>query len=814
MKGKTKRAKAKIAPGDRLSMAIFWLSMGLLFLIPLAFSTAVQSIYALPKFVLLLVGASVLALLLTLYISRNWQVAIALFKSTHLKLVCAYFAVMALTTFFSVAPRVSLFGSTSNFMGLLTRLGYLICVFGLIAGISANEGRLLKALWAMVISGGIVAVYAIAQFFGLDLFAPVSIYTFQTSLGEVIRVSSSIGHSNYLGNFLLYITPLSAALAFATTEKRGRLVAAIITALSLLAIVFSVARGAWVGILVGAIFFVILELKYTPSRQVISRKSLFRYAAIFLLMASVVISIVAFTPASRTIKERVQALITQGVHSSGRVLLWRDSLKMLPRYALTGVGAEGFRKAFLAYKSKEVAKLSGTNSNESSHNSYLDVAISHGILALALYLAIIISTLTTFLRLRRRLTSPSWRMIISGVAASFVAVLAHNFFIFDQLSTGLYFFAFVALASAVTNVFGAGEAKAMPQTSHQEKAVPQAAQAGDKAAKPQEQNRLAPTNAANPSGLRLWASRAATVLAGLAVVVALWYSAGLIEAELAFGKIFDPTIARNFQAITKRCEDAANSPLPTGAYNYRVAKALETYAQSLLKFSKASDPSSVEGKNLLTTRSAALQLAIVYAEKSLAHTNTPDLNYALLAMLALTAGDVEKLNLAAAEAVRWDPNGYQARWLMAEAYLACGENELAAREAEIALEVRHTSPEASFALARAQGAAYTDAEISAARQRALKLKRSVAEVIQAAHKLSQEGQLKKARAKLLTALASMDGNCADCHRELAIVYEKMERFADAISEWEAFLIQTTEPALVEPTKAHIKVLQQKLDTKP
>ncbi len=804
MKEKSKRAKLKIEYGNGLGNSIFWLSVGLLFLVPLAFSTAVQGIYSLPKFVLLLVGGSVIALLLTLYASRHSQLIVPLFKSNHVKLVCAYFVVVALSTVFSVAPRVSVFGSSSNFMGLITRLCFFICFFGLIAGIGASEGRLLKTLWAIVISGGIVATYAVAQFFGIEPFAPTSVYTFSTSLGDVIRVCSSIGHSNYLGNFLLYITPLSAALALAT-NKRARLFAAIITAMSLLAIVFSVARGAWVGIIVGMIFFVILELKYAPAKPLINRKNLLRYAAIILLFSSVIISIIAFTPASRSIKERVQALITQGVSSSGRIILWRDSLKMLPAFALTGAGSEGFRKALLLYKSKELAKLSQPDNNESSHNSYLDVALSHGLLGLVLYLAIIISTLTTFLRLRRRITSPSWRIIISGVAASFVAVLAHNFFIFDQLSTGLYFFAFVALASAMTNVFGANAV--------QEKALPQTSQAGEKVAKPQDQNRFVPTNA-NPKGLRRWASHAATALAALAFVVAVWYSAGLIKAELAFGKIFDPRIARNFQAITKRCEEAANSPLPTGAYNYRVAKALETYAQELLKYSKASDPSSAEGKNLLTTRSAALQLAIAYAEKSLAHTNTPDLNYSLLAALALTAGDVEKLNLAAAEAIRCDPNGYQARWLMAEAHLARGEKEQAAREAEIALEIKHVSPEASFALARAQGGAYTDAEISAARQRSIKLKRSVEEVIEAAHKLSQEGQLKKARLKLLTALASTDGNCADCHRELAIVYEKMGRFADALTEWDAFLTQTSEPALVEQTKAHMKILQQKPDVKP
>src|SRR5687768_2933705 len=129
MKDKTKRAKSKTEYGHRLGNSIFWVSVGLLFLLPLAFNTAVQALYTLPKFVLLLVGASVIALLLTLYVSRNSQSLVPLFKSKHVKLVGLYFVVVALSTVFSVAPLVSLFGS-SSFMGLLSRLCFFIAFIG------------------------------------------------------------------------------------------------------------------------------------------------------------------------------------------------------------------------------------------------------------------------------------------------------------------------------------------------------------------------------------------------------------------------------------------------------------------------------------------------------------------------------------------------------------------------------------------------------------------------------------------------------------------------------------------------------------
>jgi O-antigen ligase/tetratricopeptide (TPR) repeat protein len=807
MKDKSKRTHKKIEPGSRLSNLIYGLSLTLLFLIPLVFSTSVQAVYALPKFILLLVGATLLALLLAIQASRPHQLRSSLFQSNQVRLVSAYFLVMALTTFFSVAPRVSLFGSSSNFMGLITRLCFLVCFFGLFISIGANPERFLKTLWVMAISGGLVATYAVAQFFGLDLFAPARLYTFQTSMGDVIRVCGSIGHSNYLGNFLLYITPLSAGLALAS-GKRERLLAVFITAISLLAIVFSVARGAWVGILVGTIFFMGLEWKRLPALRMVNRNALLRYAAVFLLAVAAMASVIALTPASRTIKERVQALREQGVQSSGRLLLWRDSLKMLPAYGLTGFGTEGFRKAFLTYKSKEVAKLSQPNNNESSHNSYLDVALSHGLLGFVLYLGIIIFSLRAFLRARQRAPSESWRLIISGLLCSFVAVLAHNFFIFDQLSTGLYFYAFVALAAVAEKVFSGAAMEAKVSTSSQ------ASQAGKADGKAQD---LADARPNQGRPLSLWAGRAASALAGLALLVAVWYVAGLIEAERAFGKIFDPAIARNFQAISKRCEETANSPMPTGAYQLAVAKALDTYGQGLLSLANTAGPSSPERNNVLATRSSALQLGIAYAEQSLAHTNTPDLNYNTLASLAMAYGDKARLQSAAAEAVRSDPNNFYCRWLLAEAFLANGDSEQAANEANLALELAPQFTNAQSVLQRAQ--TQTD-ELKARQKLEAQLKpeaqlaqnsnepgRSVPQMIDYARQLTLQGNLQKAKRKLLMALARTQGDCLDCRSRLAEVYEKLGLYSAAIAEWEKVARHTSDPTSIEQIYARLETLR-------
>ena len=86
-------------------------------------------------------------------------------------------------------------------------------------------------------------------------------------------------------------------------------------------------------------------------------------------------------------------------------------------------------------------------------------------------------------------------------------------------------------------------------------------------------------------------------------------------------------------------------------------------------------------------------------------------------------------------------------------------------------------------------------------------KRSVEELIEIGRKLSQAGKLRKARIKLLTAIGRANGPCAHCHRELALVYERMGHYSDAIAEWGTCIEQSPEGASAEEIRAHIRAIK-------
>jgi hypothetical protein len=236
----------------RESAAAFALCVSMLVSVPLAFSTSVYRIFSLPKFAILLTVSAALAPLTAAAALRSRGEAARVFRSRHVAIVCLYFVSMTVSTILGVAPLASLFGSFYNQMGLMTHSCFIVCFFGLVFGVGESEARLLAALRAMALTGFLVAAYALIQISGHDPFLQPDSYWFRTESGPIMRVIGTLGHADYLGNFLLYTTPVTAGLG-AGSRGRARWLALVATALSAVAITCSGTRGAWAGFLVGRV---------------------------------------------------------------------------------------------------------------------------------------------------------------------------------------------------------------------------------------------------------------------------------------------------------------------------------------------------------------------------------------------------------------------------------------------------------------------------------------------------------------------------------------------------------------------------------
>ncbi|HXG63813.1 MAG TPA: O-antigen ligase family protein, partial [Blastocatellia bacterium] len=522
---------------SRTRTAAFWLAVSLLVFVPLVFSVGIRRIFCLPKFAILLVSSSALVPLILLAARRRGELSRVLL-ARHTVIVWLYLIVVAVSTIFGVAPVASLFGSFENQMGLITQGCFFVCFLGLKVGIGASQARLERALWAMALTGLAAAVFASLQFFGYDPFLPASVYTFNSAAGPVVRVTGTLGHSNYLGNFLLYTTPMSAGLALAS-RGRARYLALAAAALAVAAIAFSGTRGAWVGLVVGLLTFAALQLSGGAVAGLWARRrQVWFKVGLGCIIVAVAIGIIGAHPASRNILLRARSFVAEGMTGSGRTLLWRDAVRMAPDFALVGCGPEGFRKAFLAYKSEQLAQFAPQVNNESSHNAYLDAAISYGLPGAILYVAIIASTLRLMFIARRRAASPGLRAMFTGLFSSLVAVSTHNLFIFDQIPTGLYFFAFAALGGVVANLAGAEKDADENHANSQTRDSPAPAHikgttTSNDAVRITAKARKGKRDGGRRSeaGRARWPDWVITVAGGALVIIAAWYAVAVLRAD-------------------------------------------------------------------------------------------------------------------------------------------------------------------------------------------------------------------------------------------------------------------------------------------
>ncbi len=113
-----------------------------------------------------------------------------------------------------------------------------------------------------------------------------------------------------------------------------------------------------------------------------------------LLGTAVLVGILASTPTSKQRIELAKHEFTSEIDQTKetsigyRLTFWKNTLEMLPKYALLGTGTGGFEKAY----ANQVEGRSGTAGvvTGDPHNQYLKILVEHGILGLAVFLSIII----------------------------------------------------------------------------------------------------------------------------------------------------------------------------------------------------------------------------------------------------------------------------------------------------------------------------------------------------------------------------------------------------------------------------------------
>lgn len=294
---------------------------------------------------------------------------------------------VALSTAFAPLPLTAFFGLTGLLTGAITWLACIWLAF-LVTQLVTSSQRLKTVSITVVAACGVVAAIGLMQVAEID---PLGIRMTADSLWMLKQGMATLGNPNYTG--VLLIAPLSVSLSLAVAEQRrwARLALGGI-ALVMAALIFgTLARAAWLGMLVVVLIWVVLLGRRSGER----RRTAFVIAGLGVL--AVVAGVLAATP--RYALHRFSSFFGSFAEwSNGRLSLWGDGLRAISDRPLSGAGAELLSQVGYRVQADPFIEGGQRFMMQDPHSFPVLVAALFGIPALVAFVALTVLALKGSLR--------------------------------------------------------------------------------------------------------------------------------------------------------------------------------------------------------------------------------------------------------------------------------------------------------------------------------------------------------------------------------------------------------------------------------
>jgi O-antigen ligase len=422
-------------------------------ILPITFSIVInEDVFALPKTVGLWAFGIVIAITLIALLVLGARPS----RPGVLELsAIAYIALTAIATLASVDPGLSVVGERLQYQGLISTVACL-ALFAAAAISLTTVPRVRILALAVLASSTVAAIYALAQWFGLD---PIWSELYKG------RVFSTVGQANALATTLAAGTIVALALA----PRSGRLQRAAIVgcvALCVAGLVFTFSRGGYVAFALGLL---VAGLVLVPgTRRVAVRPRAGRRFALAAAATLVVgLLALAWQPAAelvgRVAARTASIADTNEGSNRAHLDLWTVGLRIAIDHPALGTGPDTYATVFPEYRDVVLAPDSAAKMArfrpESPHNVYLAIASGAGFPALVAYVVLVGSCLVLGVRAARRAAMPA-RLALAGLLGALAVHLITIVFMTAEPATFTLFWILLgALAGLARRPLAAGPDK-------------------------------------------------------------------------------------------------------------------------------------------------------------------------------------------------------------------------------------------------------------------------------------------------------------------------------------------------------------------
>ena len=400
-----------------------WVALGALFLIPLAPFIVVNDYF----FPFITGKAFYLRTLIEIAIGA-WVVLALLDKEYRPRFSWIGAVVVGFVAWMFVADALAL-NATKAFWSNFERMeGWVLLVHLLGFFLAASAVLRVEKKWREWFLTSLGVSVVIVGYTLLQLNGTYAIHQGST------RIDASLGNSAYLAIYLLF--SVFVALWLALTEKYAWLKWSLIALAIVEAVLifFTETRGTIIGLVLALALAAILTV-FTAGKRARSWAAGALVLILILVGSFYLARNSSFVQDNHTLQRIATISLADG---QTRFTIWGMAFQGVRERPLTGYGQEGFNYVF--NKFYDPSLYAQEQWFDRAHNAFIDWLAAGGIPAFLLYISLFGSAIILLWR-----SSELSRPERIALTAALVGYSVHNFFVFDNLYSYIYFFAILAL---------------------------------------------------------------------------------------------------------------------------------------------------------------------------------------------------------------------------------------------------------------------------------------------------------------------------------------------------------------------------------
>ncbi|MCK5595157.1 O-antigen ligase family protein [bacterium] len=340
------------------------------------------------------------------------------FVKTPLNIPIMYWGIIVvLASIGSISPAYSFYEFRSQF------LKQIILFFVVVNNIKTNK-QILRIACILVVSACVFSIYGIYGY--LD-----------NTLTEYGRATGTFDSYSRSAVYCMLVIPLILTMFFHAKNKYTKSVLILSALLTGILLVLTFTRGPWI-----ILFVILLILLFRKSKKILT-----------VFLAALALLVLFYGPVTERVKFTFE--IKEGINraSSGRLTLWHNSLQIIKKHPVLGVGygPDIFRRMYPYPEYKfYITDPHGNFQQSDAHNLFLQIPIETGIAGLVIFMYLLVRCIKYTYKSYAHTEDPFKKDILFTIFLTIIGFLLcsiSGYFYEDRI--GLLFWLYIALSIGI-----------------------------------------------------------------------------------------------------------------------------------------------------------------------------------------------------------------------------------------------------------------------------------------------------------------------------------------------------------------------------